>query len=276
MPLDLWRGFVRERRWGFSTQSLGGWVVDRAKSLAIAVTLAVVTWTALLALAHAWPAWWPLAAAAAAAAAVFLLSFVAPVLLEPLFNRFRPLADERLVAELRRLAERAGAPVRDVLVADASRRTSKTNAYVSGLGPTRRVVVWDTLVASASEAELKLIVSHELAHRRGMAGVAAGVIALWAVLGSPAPQDFPRAALLFLAVELVGLPFLAWTSRRWERVADRASLELTGDREAFVRAHVGLARSNLSDLDPPRAVYLLLFTHPTPPQRLALAREEST
>ncbi len=286
LPLDLWRGFVRERRWGFSTQSLGGWVVDRAKSLAIAVTLAVVTWTALLALAHAWPAWWPLAAAAAAAAAVFLLSFVAPVLLEPLFNRFRPLADERLAGELRRLAERAGAPVRDVLVADASRRTSKTNAYVSGFGATRRVVVWDTLLANASGAELKLVVAHELAHRRerhvfkgtvlGMAGVAAGVIAVWAVLGSPAPQDFPRAALLFLAVELVGLPFLAWTSRRWERVADRASLELTGDRDAFVRAHVGLARSNLSDLDPPRAVYLLLFTHPTPPQRLALAREEST
>ena len=73
-------------------------------------------------------------------------------------------------------------------------------------------------------------------------------------------------------MEIASLPVLAWISRRWERAADRCSLELTSDREAFVRAHVSLARKNLSDLDPPRLAYLMLFTHPTPPERLALAR----
>ena len=86
---------------------------------------------------------------------------------------------------------------------------------------------------------------------------------------TPSPKDYPRAALLLLALELAGLPALTWISRRWERAADRFSVELTGDREAFVGAHVALARSNLSDLEPPRLVYLLLFTHPTPPERLA-------
>ncbi len=107
---------------------------------------------AAVGLARAWPSWWPLPAAAGLALAVLALTFVAPVVLEPLFNRFRPLEDERLAGALRALADRAGVPVRDVLVADASRRTTRANAYVSGLGPTRRVVVWDTLLASCRRA----------------------------------------------------------------------------------------------------------------------------
>lgn len=282
LPLDLWRGLVRERRFGLSTQTLRGWAADRAKGEAIELVLAALVWVVAVALVHASPRWWPLPAAAALALFVLLMSFVAPVVLEPLFNRFRPLDDERLAAELRSLAERAGVPVRDVLVADASRRTTRTNAYVSGLGPTRRVVVWDTLLAEADEAELELVVAHELGHRRdrhvlkgtllGMGGSVALVVLLWGALGALTPGDFPEAALLVTGLELAGLPAMSWLSRRWERAADRCSLELTGDREAFVRAHLSLARKNLSDLDPPRIAYVMLFSHPTPPERIALAR----
>jgi STE24 endopeptidase len=282
LPLGLWLGLVRERRFGLSTQTLGGWLADRAKGETIELVLGGAVWGAAIGLVHAFPGWWPLPAAAALALFVLLMSFVAPVVVEPVFNCFRPLEDERLAGELRALAERAGVPVRAVLVADASRRTTRTNAYVSGLGPTRRVVVWDTLLADAGEPELKLIVAHELGHRRdrhvvkgtllAMAGAVVLVLLLWAALGTPAPNDFPRAALLFTGFELLALPVLAAISRRWERAADRCSLELTGDREAFVRAHVSLARKNLSDLDPPRLAYLILFTHPTPPERIALAR----
>jgi Zn-dependent protease with chaperone function len=281
-PLDLWRGLLRERRFGLSTQTLGGWLADRAKAEGVELVLGAAVWTAAIELVHASPRWWPVPAAAALAAFVLVMSFVAPVVLEPLFNRFRPLDDERLAGDLRALAERAGVPVRDVLVADASRRTTRTNAYVSGLGPTRRVVVWDTLLAEADEAELKLIVAHELGHRRdrhvlkgtllGMGGAVALVLVLWAALGTLRPGDFPEAALLSTALEVAGLPAISWISRRWERAADRASLELTDDRAAFVRAHVSLARKNLSDLEPPRLAYLMLFTHPTAPERIALAR----
>jgi STE24 endopeptidase len=281
-PLDLWRGYVRERRWRLSTQGLRGWLGDRAKSLAVSVLLAAGAWTALVGAARAWPRWWPLVASAGAALAVLVLTLVAPLLLEPLFNRFRPLADERLAHELRDLADQAGVPVRDVLVADASRRTAKSNAYVSGLGPTRRVVVWDTLLESVGEQELKLVVAHELAHRRerhvlkgtllAMAGAVAAVLLLWAALGTPEPGDFAVAALLLTGLELVTLPFGAALSRRWERVADAYSLALTHDADAYVQAHLALARTNLSDLDPPRPAYVMLFTHPTPPERLALAQ----
>jgi STE24 endopeptidase len=283
-PLAFCRGWFRERRWGFSTQSAGGWLVDRVKGLAVSVVLGAAAWAAAVALARALPGWWALPAAAALALAVLLLSFVAPVVLEPLFNRFRPLEDETLAADLRLLSTRAGVPVRDVLVADASRRTTKVNAYVSGIGRTRRVVLFDTLLQAADPAEVQVVVAHELGHRRdghvakltllAMAAAAAAVAVLWAVLGTriAEPRTLPEALLLLLTLEVAALPAGAWLSRRWERDADRCSLDLTEEPTAFARAHVELARRNLSDLEPPRLVYVLLFSHPTPPERLALGR----
>jgi STE24 endopeptidase len=281
IPLAFWRGWVRERRWGFSTQSVRGWLADRAKGLAVSVLLAAAAWTVAVSLARAFPGWWAIAAGAALALAVLFLSFVAPVVLEPLFNRFRSLDREELAAQLRALADRAGVPVRDVLVADASRRTTKVNAYVSGMGSTRRVVLFDTLLEAADESEVRVVVAHELGHRRdrhvaqltmlAMAGAAVAVAVLWAVLGTriAQPRTLPNALLLLLGLELAALPAGAWFSRRLERAADLCSLELTEDPVAFARAHVGLARRNLSDLAPPRLAYLLVFSHPTPTERLA-------
>jgi STE24 endopeptidase len=175
-------------------------------------------------------------------------------------------------------------PVRDVLVADASRRTTKVNAYVSGIGRTRRVVVFDTLLEAADPEAVAVVVAHELGHRRdrhvakltllAMAGAAAAVALLWAALGTRVgePRTLPEALLLLLAFELGALPAGSWLSRRWERAADRCSLDLTAEPAAFARAHVELARRNLSDLDPPRVVYALLFSHPTPSERLAIGR----
>ena len=283
-PLAFWRGWLRERSWGFSTQGAGDWVVDRAKGLAVSMVLGAGAWAAAVALARTLPGWWVVPAGLALALAVLLLSFVAPVVLEPLFNRFRPLDDEELAASLRQLSRRAGVPVREVLVADASRRTTKVNAYVSGIGRTRRVVVFDTLLQAADPAEVEVVVAHELGHRReghvakltllAMTGAVVAVLLVWAVLGTRVgdPRTLPEALLLLLALELAALAPGAWLSRHFERAADRCSLELTGEPAAFARAHLELARRNLSDLEPPRLVYVLLFSHPTAPERLALGR----
>jgi STE24 endopeptidase len=294
LPLSFWRGYVRERRWGFSTQTAGGWLLDRAKGFAIAAVLSAVAVLAFVALARALPGAWPAAAAPGAALFVLALGFAGPIVLEPLFNRFRPLGDPALTGELRALAERAGVPVRDVLVADASRRTRRENAYVSGLGGTRRIVLFDNLLDASEPRQIRLVVAHELGHRRArhvergtllaMAGAAGVVLVLWGLLSWPAllkaigasgPGDPRVAPFLFLVVgvfELIGLPLGAALSRRWEREADRSSLELTRDPQAFESAHRRLARTNLADLEPPRAVYVLLFSHPTPPERIAAAR----
>jgi STE24 endopeptidase len=282
-PLALWSGFVRERRWGFSTQRWPSWVADLARAVGVNVVLAAAALLALVGLARALPGWWAAPAAAAFASAALLLSFLAPVVLEPLFNRYSPLRDAALAGELRRLAERAGVPVRDVLVQDMSRRTRKANAYVSGLARTRRVVVSDTLLEQASSAEVRLVVAHELGHRRerhvllgtllAMVGAVIATVVVWALLGPRVadPHQVPLVLLIGLGVGLISLPAVTALSRRWERAADRYSLELTGDRAAYETAFRRLARTNLTDLDPPRLLYLLLFTHPTPPERLAAA-----
>jgi STE24 endopeptidase len=284
LPLGYWRGFVRERRWGFSTQTAGAWLVDRAKGWGVSIVLFAAAWTAVVGLARAFPSAWPVVAGVVLAGAVLVFSFVTPLVLEPLFNRFEPLADERLAGELRGLAERARVPVRDVLVADASRRTTKVNAYVSGLGRTRRVVLYDTLLQTAGEPQIEVIVAHELGHRRerhvakgtllAMVLVVVAVVAVWAVLGSrvASPDELPAALLVLAVLELVGLAPGSALSRRWERVADSFSLDLTRDVGAFETVHLELARANLADLEPPRLAYVLLFSHPTPPERLALGR----
>jgi STE24 endopeptidase len=293
-PIAFWRGYLHERRWGFSTQTLGGWASDRAKGVAIGIALTVIPMLGLIASVHLFPSWWPLVAALGAAAIVFVVTFLAPVLLEPVFNRFAPLRDDALVEDLRELARRAGVPVRDVLVADASRRTTKHNAYVSGIGKTRRVVVWDTLLDRGEPGEVRLVVAHELGHRRfrhvavgtgiAMAGTALFVLGLWvlfawdellAAIGADGPGD-PRVIPFVLfagaVAELALRPFALALSRRWERDADRFSLELTGDLEAYETTHRNLALSNLGDLDPPKAAYLFFFSHPTAPERLAAGR----
>jgi STE24 endopeptidase len=281
-PLAVWR-FRHERAWGFATQSVRAWLGDRLKGLAIGLVVSGAAFVGLVGAARAFPDWWPVIAAAAAALFVALLTFIAPIVLEPVFNRFRPLENERLARELTSLAERAGVPVRQVLVADASRRTRKHNAYVSGLGRTRRVVLWDTLLERAGEPELKVVVAHELGHRRfrhvawatalGMAGAAFAVLVLWGAGAEVAsPEVVPMAMALFAALELSALPPGAAVSRRFERTADRFSLELTGAPEAYERLHLELARENLSDLDPPRLYHVALHGHPTAPERIAAGR----
>jgi STE24 endopeptidase len=285
LPLDIWSGYRRERAWGFLQQRFGAWLVDRLKGTGIGVLLATAAWLAVVGLARLWPSWWVLAAAAGAAVVTLFLSFIAPVVLEPLFNSFRPLEDTALAKRLGALAERAGAPIREVLVSDASKRTTKVNAYVSGLGASRRVVLWDTLLSAVGTPEVEIVVAHELGHRRlrhvakfsavAMALAAAVVVLVRIVLGTPQPDDLPAAVLLVLAAQAVITPAFSAYSRRYERQADRFALDVTGDLPAFERVMVELAERNLSDVAPPRLAYLLLFTHPTAPERLALARSRA-
>jgi STE24 endopeptidase len=280
LPLAGWR-LAHERAWGFSTQSTRAWWGDRARSLGVSVVVGVLTVGGLLALAHLFPQGWPWIAAAAGAALALVVSFLAPVVLEPVFNRFRPLEGE-VADRLRRTAERAGVPVRDVLVADASRRTTKQNAYVSGIGRTRRVVLWDTLLDTPPD-EVELVVAHELGHRRlhhvrrstilAMAAAVAFVGILRVVRPHPEPHDAALVLLLGTVLELAVSPLGAALSRRWERAADRFSLAVVGDAAVFEALHRRLALANLADLQPPKWLYYAVFTHPTPPQRLADAKE---
>lgn len=295
LPIAFWRGYLHEREWGFSTQSAGGWLLDWAKALGISIVLTGLVYVAFVGLVRSFPRAWPWLAASGAAVLVVGFWFLSPVVLEPIFNRFTPLDNPPLVGELKALADRAGVPIKEVLVADASRRTTKENAYVSGFGGTRRLVLHDTLLRRDKD-EVILVAAHELGHRKhrhveqgmllGAVGAALTVVVLWLVVRSGTAVIAGRATgladprvlpLLLLVVSLLSLavqPAANWVSRQFETEADRFALEITGDSKTYVETERGLALRNLSDLDPNPLVYRLLFTHPAPAERISLATEE--
>jgi STE24 endopeptidase len=264
-------------RFGLSTQSWRGFAADRVKGLTVGAVLSLVVLVPLFAVSRAFPDGWPWLLAPGAALLVLLLGFLAPVLLEPVWNRFEPLPEGPLAVRLREVARRAGAPVTEILVADASRRTRAQNAYVSGLGRTRRLVLWDTLLAAPHD-EIAVVLAHELGHRlrrhvailtaSGMAGAAAFVVALRLVHPHPLPADAPALVLAASLAELVTLPAFSALSRRFERTADRLSLAVTADPGAFRRLHHRIAVSNLADLEPPKWLYYWAMSHPTPSERI--------
>ena len=288
------RAEVVLRRYGLSTQTWRSWALDQVKAYALSAALLLLVLLALYALAARFPRGWWLPAAAGGAALVVVVSFVFPLIVEPVFNRFTPLPPGPLRTSLLDLAERDGVPVAEVLVADASRRTSALNAYVSGFGSTRRIVVYDTLLERGTPDEVRAVAAHELGHAArndvlhgtlvGALGAAAGVCLLYLALTSPsllrragatAAAD-PRSVALLLAVvallTALGGPVQLLVSRRVEARADVHALALTRDPGTFAAMQRRLAVENLSDLDPPRAVYLLFSSHPSAPQRIALAR----
>jgi STE24 endopeptidase len=294
LPFAAWRHTVL-RDYGLSTQTWRGWAVDLLKSGAVGVVTGAVVLAGFYTVTRLAPDWWWAFGAAGAAALVVLLSFVFPILVEPVFNRFTPMPAGPLRDELLLMAARDGLPVREVLVADASRRTTALNAYVSGFGATRRIVVHDTLLREAPAGEVRSVVAHELGHAKhrdpeggtllGAIGAAAAVVALylvghWDALLRRAGVDAigsPRAIGLVLAVgALVGLvtgPLQGLVSRRVEARADRHALRLTGDPAAFAAVQLRLATVNIADVHPPRIEYVLFATHPDTLERLAAARE---
>lgn len=294
LPLSTWLGLTHERAFGFSRQTGREYALDRVKAVAIGAALTGAGMALLVGAAALFPSWWPLVASVGAALLVLLLSFVAPVVLEPVFNSFRPLEDAALRSAVLRLAADAGVPVREVLIADASKRTSKLNAYVSGLGRTRRVVLYDTLVETATMPEVLTVVAHELGHRRhrhvalgtaiGMLGSVGLVLLLWPllsadglldVLGASGAGDARAVPVVLLTGSLLGLVFApaqAALSRSWEYACDRFAVQQTGDLGAFESAFGRLSDANLPDPEPPRLAYLWLFSHPTVPERLEAAR----
>ncbi len=292
LPLDV-RSEQVLRAYGLSTQTWAGWAADAATGLLVTSVVSGAVLLALVALARRLPRTWWAWGSGVVVALVLGGSFAYPLVVEPLFDSFTPLPAGPLRQDLLSLARQDGVPVRDVLVADASRRTSALNAYVSGFGSSRRLVLYDTLLAASSPQEVRLVVAHELGHveagdvLRGRAlgalGAAAAVCGLGALLGSrrvlgragaTGPGD-PRVVPLVLAVVAVGglltTPAVDLVSRRVEARADLHALRLTGDVATFIDSERRLSVTNLSDLDPgllPGA----LATHPSGPERIAMAR----
>ncbi|HEX3317678.1 MAG TPA: M48 family metallopeptidase [Solirubrobacteraceae bacterium] len=281
---------------GLTTQSWGGWAVDQAKALGIGVPLSAAGGALFLGLVRRKPQTWWLPAAGATVGLSVVFLFVGPVLLDPIFNRFDPLPEGPLRDTVLRLAQAAGVDVGEVFSVDASRRTTAANAYVNGLGATKRVVLYDTLLRDFTPAEVDLVVAHELAHVRHrdlprglrfMAAVApVAVHAAQRVVEAlvPDPEQRRTATVVPAGALALGLVSFALTaasnqlSRRIERRADTYALQLTDAPEPFIAFEQRIAVKNLADPDPPRWLTVLLGTHPPTVERIGtgVAYERTT
>jgi STE24 endopeptidase len=273
---------------GLVTQDWVGWLGDIAKSTAIGAGFAAVGGAVLVfGMRRFGPRWW-IPGAVVVVAFGAITTYAGPVVLDPVFNDFKRLPPGELRSDVLELAREAGVDVGEVYEMDASRRTTAANAYVNGLGRTKRVVLYDTLVDDFTPAETRLVVAHELGHvhyrdvRNGLIWLAVvAPFGMWAAAvlaerlaprgDTLGPRAVPAVALSLALVVPVVTIVSNQLSRDVERRADAFSLELTHDPDTFIAFQERIARKNVSDPDPPAVARFLFGTHPTTLQRLGQA-----
>lgn len=291
VPFSYVGGFRWEHAIGLSTQTFAGWMKDLGKSLALGLGSTIVVGGVLLWLLATTPWWW-LVGWVLGTAVSAVLGFLAPIVFVPLFFRFRPLQDERLRNRFVALAARAHVPVLGVFELQASSKTRRSNAAVMGFGRTRRIIVTDTLLRAFQVDEVDSVLAHELAHQSYLdpiRGFLVGslsslvIVAFTAWLYSISHSSFgfasiadvaglPLVAVLFSLVALPFRPVELWWSRIREARADRFSLELTRNPNAFAAAMVRLHDRNLGVAIPSRWEKWLFYSHPSGRERVAFAR----
>lgn len=292
LPFDA-RAHTVAMSYGLSTQSWSGWLLDVGKGTLITGALTTLALLGLVGLARRLPRWWFVPAGLLSAWLVVAASFAYPLVLEPMFNHFTPMAASPLRARLLSMAARDGVDVHQVLVADASRRTTALNAHVSGFGASRRLVVYDTLLKSATPAEVSVVVAHELGHAKhndvlvgtleGALAAALATTSLYLLLGTAwvrrsdggAAAGDPAVVPVVLALAVLGgfvaLPVQNTVSRSIEARADASALALTHDPATFIAVQQQLAVSNLDHLDPNPVLAFWFNTHPDALSRIEMA-----
>lgn len=286
LPFDYYRGFLLERRFALTARTAASWFADYGKSVLIGFLISAAALMGFYFLITRRPLHWWLPAGAIFSLFLLLSAYLYPVLIEPLFYRFTPLADEPLLEGITALAGRAGIEVDRVLVADAGRRTSKANAYFSGMGRTKRIVIYDTLLENFTPEEVLAVIAHEMGHwshrhlwREIMISAASSFLALYALYlllqKAGLHADFralPAALLFFALLSLAAAPAQSAYSRSLERQADRTAFSLVGDPAPFVSLFRKLALSNLSVVQPHPLLEASFYTHPPLLKRIDAAR----
>lgn len=275
IPFDLYSTFRIETRYGFNTTTPGLWCADLLKSQAIgavlmsfliAVVFWLINWSPLQ--------WWLWVWGFMAVFSLFMM-FISPYLIEPLFNKYEPVTEPGLEDEIRAMMEKAGLKAGKVLQMDASRRSRHSNAYFTGIGKVKRIVLYDTLIKQMTHGEIVAVLAHEIGHwkkghiwKRLLVAEIMALAGAWLAFtmlnwpGLPAllalPQDISLPARMIVLGFVTSLalfpltPFTAWRSRCHEREADRFASDLTGRPQDLASALIKMSAENLSNL----------FTHP--------------
>lgn len=295
VPLEYYEGFVRQHAYGLSNQSLAKWGADWLKGVALSgMGLALVLWIPYLLLRRSPRRWWLYAGLATLPIATLLL-VISPIWLDPLFNDFGPMKDRALEARILNLAQRAGISGSRVYEVEKSVDTKTVNAYVTGVGATKRIVLWDTLIAKLEPDQVAFVVAHEMGHFVLHHTLAFIIVATILVTGSlyvvhllagrfiarfarrfgfdqlSDVASFPLLLLLGGAVSFLAMPLVLAFSRHQEHEADRFALELTRDNRAAATTFVRLQEENLTVPRPGPLYTMWRGSHPSLGDRIDFA-----
>ena len=298
LPVNYYSGFILPHRYGLSTQTLRGWIIDLVKGVAVSALLGGIILEVIYAILRAYPDTWWLIAAGVLLLFTVILSNLAPVLLMPIFYKFTPLQEDhaQLVSRLLQLADKTSTRVQGVYEFDMSSRTTAANAALVGLGNTRRIILGDTLLAEFTPDEIETVLAHELGHHvhkdiplgilfeslLTVVGLYIASIGLsWgvSVFGFESPADIAALPLFMLVIgaySLITMPLGNAFSRWREHRADEFALRITGKGEAYAAALTRLANQNLGEADPEPWVEFLLYSHPALNKRISMAESAVT
>ena len=292
LPWDFYGGFLHEHRWGFSNQSWKSWLWEQVKSLLLTAVLLWLLLGILLWVFYRFPRWWWLIAGLSASAVGVIFATLFPVLILPLFHKYEPIIDPDLVSALEKILAREGLKPGGFFKEDISRKTKKENAFLAGLGKTRRVVLGDNLLEQMDRAEIESIIAHEVGHYRHRhiwKNIIMGTLeqtVFFFLLDIIMRALFPvfltstRHNLALLPVFLLVLgglsgvlfgPLTQAISRFFERQSDDYALRNIPEAGAFKKALAGLANRNLSNAYPAWWVKWLYYSHPPVGERLERA-----
>ena len=292
LPLGYYSSYVHEHKWGFSNYTNKTWIVDQLKSFAVSLILLPILLGLFFWVLWKFPETWWLVAATITTLVSIVFVTLFPVVILPIFNKYDTIKDEELTSQLSEILHKAGLQSSGFFRQDMSRQTKKENAFLAGMGKTRRVVIADNLLEHMNLSEIKSVIAHEVGHYRYshlpkniLIGTIQQLIIFYLlniIMKTLYPEFltsninnltlFPMFSLIMsLLSSLLFGPLNNMISRYFERQADRASLELYPDKNSFQKAMAGLANRNLSNAYPEWWVKLLYYSHPPIGERLSFA-----
>lgn len=291
-PLSFYSSYVHEHRWNFSNHTVKSWLWEQIKGFLVGLILMLILLGLLFWIMAVYPQnWWFIAGLAFAFVSV-VLATIFPVVILPIFNKYTPVENKELTDTLERILSEGGLKSSGFFKEDMSRQTKKENAFLAGLGKTRRVVLGDNLMENMSVPEIESIIAHEVGHYKNrhiwknlVIGTLEGLVAFF-ILNLAMRSIFSQflsstswnLTLFPVFIIMAGgisvflfSPFSNAISRYFEKNADRYALENIQDKKAFMTAMAGLADRNLSNAYPEWWVKLLYYSHPPVGERLAMA-----
>ncbi|MGC7871853.1 M48 family metallopeptidase [Desulfosporosinus sp. SYSU MS00001] len=279
LPFSYYSGYYWQKIWGFSTQSQVAWWIDYLKNTSIDLVLSLAGGIVFFLLVNRLSRYWWLVGSLLFSLWLLVEYFFWPIVVSPIFNHFEPIPNSAVTAMVDELAQKAGLNVGSVFMMDASKQTTFANAYFTGVGSTKRIVIYDTLLKNYTLPEIKAVIAHEMGHWRHsdvvhglLLGMAGGFIVFgfltfllrpWLPKNSNKPPELWAALQLALILLLfVSSPIQSAISREMERNADYFSLELTGNLPVQIQLQEDLALNSLADLDPPGFIVWFSYDHP--------------